>query len=68
MLLNLLVIWGIFFLSAGAIIFMAFYPSIRSNKAKKTKKTDIKSVSVFILVTIALLLFSLCLVAPILFF
>jgi uncharacterized membrane protein YidH (DUF202 family) len=64
MLLNILVIWGILFLSAGAIVFMAFYPYIRSNKAKKT---NIKSVSVFILVVIALLLFSLCLIAPFLF-
>jgi hypothetical protein len=64
MLLNILVVWGIFFITSGAIVFMAFYPYIRSNKTNK--KTDIKSVSVFILVTIAVLLFSLCLIAPLL--
>ncbi len=67
MLVNFIVIWGIFFISAGVIILMAFYPHIRSNKQKNLKKTNIKSFSVFILVAIALLLFSLCLIAPMLF-
>ncbi len=67
MLLNILVIWGILFLSAGTIVLMTLYPFIKSRRQGNPQKTNIKSASVFILIAIAILLFSLCLVVPMLF-